>query len=175
MEGGIWEEIVASATVDGSLPRRVIPLIAIDLVMVIATSVLIGATAPRWPSRWLQRDRFLLTFLPWESPAYFRALRVSRWAARLPELGSAFGGQRKDELMGISPNALASYLVEVRRAEWVHWGSVLATLVLFAFNPWWLALAFVIAVSLGNAPFLLVLRNNRLRIERILTREARRA
>lgn len=171
----MWEAVVASATIGGSLPRRVLPMIAIDLVVVIAVSVLIGATAPRWPSRWLQRDRFLLTLLPWESASYFRALRVSRWAARLPELGSAFGGQRKDELTGTSPIALASYLVEVRRAEWVHWGSILATLVLFVFNPWWLALAFVVAVSVGNAPFLLILRNNRLRIERILEREARSA
>ena len=45
---------------------------------------------------------------------------------------------------------------------------------LFAFNPWWLALAFVIAVTAGNLPFILVLRNNRVRINRIIDRDGGR-
>ena len=36
------------------------------------------------------------------------------------------------------------------------------------------AAAFVLVVSLGNAPFLLILRHNRLRIARILDREGRK-
>lgn len=143
-------------------------LIGADLVVVIAVSVLIGMTAPRWPRSWLQRDALVLHRLPWETPSYFRRLRVTRWAARLPELGGTFGGQSKDALPGSTTVALEGYLVEVRRAEWVHWGSVLSSLLLFTFNPWWLATAFVLAVSLGNLPFLLILRNNRFRIQRIL-------
>ena len=87
---------------------------------------------------------------------------------QLPELGGTFGGQSKDALPGSTTEALETYLVEVRRAEWVHWGSVLGSLLLFTFNPWWLATAFVLAVSLGNLPFLVILRNNRFRIQRIL-------
>lgn len=143
-------------------------LIGADLVVVIAVSVLIGMTAPRWPSAWLERDALFLRRLPWETPAFFRGLRVTRWASRLPELGGTFGGQSKDTLPGSTTEALVAYLVEIRRAEWVHWGSVLGSLLLFTFNPWWLATAFVLAVSLGNLPFLLILRNNRFRIQRIL-------
>lgn len=152
---------------------RIIGLVVIDLVVVIAISVAIGAWAPRWPATWLSGDPALLRRLPWETPAYFRRLRVSRWASRLPELGDIFGGQRKDALPGATPEALNAYLVEVRRAEWVHWGSILGSLVLFIFNPWWLAAAFVVVVTVGNAPFLLILRNNRFRIVRILDRESR--
>lgn len=143
-------------------------LIGADLVFVIAVSVLIGMTAPRWPRTWLQSDALVLHRLPWETPTFFRRLRVTKWAARLPELGGTFGGQSKDTLPGRTAQALEAYLVEVRRAEWVHWGSVLGSLLLFTFNPWWLATAFVLAVSLGNLPFLLILRNNRFRIQRIL-------
>lgn len=148
-------------------------LVVVDLVVVIGVSVLIGATAPRWPARWLSADPVPLRRLPWESPAFFRRLRVSRWARRIPELGGTFGGESKDALPGHTGDALAAYLLEVRRAEWVHWGSVLGSVVLFAFNPWWLALAFVVAVSVGNLPFLIVLRNNRFRIQRILDHESR--
>ena len=143
-------------------------LIGADLVFVIAVSVLIGMTAPRWPRTWLHSDALVLHRLPWETPTFFRRLRVTKWAARLPELGGTFGGQSKDTLPGRTAEALEAYLVEVRRAEWVHWGSVLGSLLLFTFNPWWLATAFVLAVSLGNLPFLLILRNNRVRIQRIL-------
>ncbi len=148
-------------------------LVVVDLVIVIGISVLIGAVAPRWPSRWLASDPVPLHRLPWESPSFFRRLRVHRWARRIPELGGAFGGASKDALPGLTGEALAGYLVEVRRAEWVHWGSVLGSLVLFAFNPWWLALAFAVAVTMGNLPFLIVLRNNRFRIQRILDHESR--
>ncbi len=152
---------------------RIIWLVVIDLAVVIAISVAVGAWAPRWPVTWLRSDPLMLRRLPWESPEYFRRLRVSRWASRLPELGDIFGGQRKDALPGGTPEALQAYLVEVRRAEWVHWGSILGSLVLFTFNPWWLAAAFVLVVTLGNALFLLILRNNRFRIVRILDRESR--
>jgi len=148
-------------------------LVVIDLAVVIAISVAVGAWAPHWPASWLRGDPALLRRLPWESRTYFRTLRVSRWAPRLPELGDIFGGQRKDALPGTSPDDLQSYLVEVRRAEWVHWGSILGSLVLFAFNPWWLAAAFVVIVVMGNSLFLLILRNNRFRIMRILDREGR--
>ena len=40
------------------------------------------------------------------------------------------------------------------------------SVVIGLFNPLWLTVAFVVAVALGNLPFLLVLRNNRLRIAR---------
>ncbi len=150
------------------LVREWVLLIGADLVVVIGVSVLIGMTAPRWHGAWLRRDALVLHRLPWETPAFFRRLRVTRWATRLPELGGTFGGQSKDALPGSTTEALEAYLVEVRRAEWVHWGSVLGSLILFAFNPWWLATAFVLVVSLGNLPFLVILRNNRFRIQRIL-------
>jgi hypothetical protein len=52
----------------------------------------------------------------------------------------------------------------------VHWGSIAGSLVLFAFNPWWLALTFVLVVTAGNLPFILVLRHNRLRLLHVLGR-----
>ena len=147
---------------------RLLLLVVVDIVVVVGVSVGVGAWAPRWPASWLGHDAFPLTRLPWETPQFFRRVGVTRLARRLPELGGTFGGSSKSSLPGMNGPGLASYLVEVRRAEWVHWISVASAVVLFTFNPWWLALAFVIAVSLGNLPFLLVLRNNRFRIQRIL-------
>jgi hypothetical protein len=150
-------------------------LVVVDILVVVAVSVGIGATAPRWPASWLRGDPFPLARWWWETPARYRRLGVARLARRLPELGATFGGESKSTLPGTRAQELAAYLREVRRAEWVHWASVAGSAVLFAFNPWWLALAFVIAVMVGNSPFILVLRNNRFRIQRIIDRNGGRA
>ena len=149
-------------------------LIVIDVVLVVGVSVGVGAWAPRWPDSWVGHDAFPLTHLPWETPGFFRRVGVVRLARRLPELGDTFGGESKSALPGRTAVDLARYLREVRRAEWVHWLSIASTLLLFAFNPWWIALTFVVVVTLGNLPFILVLRNNRFRLQRILDKDGGR-
>jgi hypothetical protein len=152
----------------------VVLLVVIDIALVVGVSVAVGAWAPRWPDAWLDRDPVPLATWPHESIEGYRRIGVPRLAARLPELGGTFGGESKSQLPGMRVPHLVRYRREVRRAEWVHWASVASTLLLFAFNPWWLALVFVIGVTVGNLPFILVLRNNRLRIARIIDRDGGR-
>jgi hypothetical protein len=147
-----------------------LPLVLVDVLVVVVTSVAVGAAAPRWPDAWLGHDTFPLARLPWESVERYRRWGVAALARRLPELGALFGGSSKSQLPGTSPGELTAYLREVRRAEWVHWWSIAWSFVLFLFNPIGLAVAFVAAVTLGNLPFILILRNNRFRLQRILDR-----
>jgi hypothetical protein len=149
-------------------------LVIIDILFVLTVSIGVGALAPRWPASWLGSDPIPLALGPWETPAFYRRLGIPRLARRLPELGATFGGASKSQLPGTTREHLSDYRREVRRAEWVHWVSVASPLVLFAFNPWWLALAFVIVVTAGNLPFILVLRNNRARITRIIDKDGGR-
>ena len=144
--------------------------IVVDIAIVVGGSILIGALAPRWPDAWLARDRGPLRLSGLDTPARYRALRVTTLTRRLPELGSAFGGDSKAVLPGTDRASIEGYLLEVRRAEWVHWASCLTVLPLWLFNPWWLALAFTIAVAGANGLFIMVLRHNRTRLLRILRR-----
>ena len=147
-----------------------IGLVVIDVLVVIGVSIGVGAWAPRWPDRWLARDHFPLSLWPWESAAFFRRLGVPRLARRLPELGALFGGESKSALPGTGPAELSRYLLEVRRAEWVHWASIASTLLLYLWSPWWLATVLMVGVSVGNLPFILILRNNRRRLTSMLAR-----
>jgi hypothetical protein len=149
---------------------EIIRLIAIDILVVVVISLAVGISAPRWSGRWLSRDAGVLRVAPWESPAYFRRLPLATWAQVLPEWGATFGGRSKRQAPEREPAAIEAYLVEVRRAEWVHWASAFSWIPLAFFNPWWLTLAFAIIVVAGNAPFMLILRGNRMRLESILTR-----
>lgn len=139
-------------------------MILIDIAIVAGTSILIGAIAPRVSSRVFSKDFPPVVHLPWESPKFFRTLRVQQLARRLPELGDTFGGESKNHLPGRNPSEIDRYLVEVRRAEWVHWLSILTWIPLIFFNPWWLTLLFAVIVVGGNTLFLLVLRRNRQRL-----------
>lgn len=142
--------------------------IAIDALVVIALSVIIGASAPRWPDTWLQKDVGPLHFNRFDTRSRYRKIGVTRLARTLPELGSVFGGQSKKALPGLTIEDLGAYLVEVRRAEWVHWLTLLVWLPLIFFNPWWLTLVFALIVISGNTIYIAILRHNRLRLTAIL-------
>lgn len=144
--------------------------IVIDIFIVVALSVLIGAMAPRWSATWLGRDRGILRLTRLDTPRGYRRIHIHVIKDRLPELGSIFGGQSKGQLPGSEAEQLALYARELRRAEWVHWFSMLSWIPLAFFNPWWLTLAFAIAVVMGNAPFVLIVRYNRMRVLRIAGR-----
>jgi hypothetical protein len=144
--------------------------IVIDIFIVVTLSVVIGAMAPRWSAGWLSRDRGPLRLTRLDTPRGYRRLGIHRFKDKLPELGSIFGGQSKGQLPGSEAEQLALYARELRRAEWVHWMSMLTWIPLAFFNPWWLTVAFAIAVIVGNAPFVLIVRYNRMRVLRIAGR-----
>jgi glycosyl-4,4'-diaponeurosporenoate acyltransferase len=107
---------------------------------------------------WLTRPRALER----DGAAYDR-LWIRRWKDRLPEAGGA-----KRVVGGRDRTTLERFVVETRRAEWVHW-VILAAVPLFAlWNP---PLAMVLVVGVGvsfNLPCLLVQRYNRLRLQRVI-------
>jgi glycosyl-4,4'-diaponeurosporenoate acyltransferase len=139
-------------------------LILIDIVIVAGISIGVGAWAPRWHGAWLTRDFGPLHFAPWESPKFFRALKTKKLAEHLPELGSTFGGAAKNQLPGRDAAQIDVYLIELRRAEWVHWISLFSWIPIAFFNPWYLTLLFILILISGNTSFLLILRNNRQRL-----------
>jgi len=141
-----------------------VALILIDIVIVAGISIGVGALAPRWHRKWLTKDLGPLHFAPWESPKFFRALKTKKLAERLPELGATFGGAAKNELPGRDAAQLDAYLIELRRAEWVHWISLFSWIPIAFFNPWYLTLLFILILISGNTSFLLILRNNRQRL-----------
>lgn len=160
-----------------SLPRRVgtsmtlgswVLLGVIDIGIIAGLSILIGATAPRWPDNWLSRDSWLTRSRSWETPRFFRRLRVAALANSLPEFGAMFGGRSKREVPGRDRAELSGYLIEVRRALWVHSLSMLTWIPLAFFNPWGMTLAGAVIAIVINLPFVIILRGNNARLNRMM-------
>lgn len=144
--------------------------VALDLVVVVAWHVAVGFTAPRWPKRWLDHDRWPVRPFAHETATFYRRIGV-RWLTRvLPEAGAAMGGSSKAVLPGFTEPVLRDYLVEVRRAEWVHVLCMPAFLLLIPLSPWPYVLVFAAGTIGGNLVFLLVLRHNHLRLANIVKR-----
>lgn len=151
---------------------RVLGLVGADLAVVAVVTLAIGATASRWPRRWLSRDRGPLRLSCLDDERRYRGLGVHTLARRLPEAGGVFGSSKR-HLPGRSREALTDYLIEVRRAEWVHWLSLVGLVPLAVFNPLWLWTWFAAIAVAVNAPFVAILRYNRVRLLRLLERLTR--
>ena len=156
-----------------------LPLWLIGLLDVVAWGffhAVTGYAAHRLPAHRLTQDRGLLRLRSFENPGgYRRLLRIHRWKDRLPEAGALFAdGVSKRELGALDEDGLEAFARETRRAELAHGWAMACSPIFLLWNP---AMASVLLVAYGvlvNAPFILIQRYNRLRIDRLLTRRVRR-
>lgn len=143
--------------------------LGLGLLTILLGSAAIGATAPRWPVRWLRRDRGPLRLSPGDTPQRYERLGARRLKRFFPEMGAVFGGVSKNIPPDFAdPGSVRDYLAEVRRAEWVHWLSMLTWLPLPLFQPWWLAGLFLVPVAVVNGSAEIILRYNKARLYGLL-------
>lgn len=138
-------------------------VVAANVGVITVVSVGIGASAPRWPRKWLVRDRGPLRLTRWDQLATYERLGIRSLGRALPEAGAAFGGKSKRTHPRATAEQLSDYLVEARRGEWVHWLAISAVVPMLAYNPWWMWLAFLASVLLVNGVFIIILRYGRVR------------
>lgn len=128
------------------------------------------------PAR-LDHDSALTRARSWEGNGrlYRRALRVRSWQRRLPEGGGAmFGGVDKRRVGGASTDALERYVIETRRAEYVHWLGVGVAPAFGLWNPPGLWMSMVLYAAVANVPCIVSLRTNRFRLVAVLSGRRRR-
>ena len=146
--------------------------VALSSVVWFASSVVIGWVATRWSLERLATTGPVTTLRRWEDGGRFwqRYLHVRRWRDVVPEAGSLFGGYSKRRLVSRDTADLDRFRRETIRAERVHW-LIMASALL---HPLWcrppVALGMLAFGVLFNAPFIIVQRANRGRLDRLLRR-----
>lgn len=147
--------------------------VAVSVVAWLATCFGIGWLAVRWPDERLERAGPLTRIRPWERGGrmWQRWFRVLAWKDRIPEAGAFFAGGRAKRSIGRpTSEALRAFRRETVRAERVHW-------LILASGPlhlvWCRPTVGACMVAFGvlfDAPFIVVQRTNRARIERVLAK-----
>ena len=125
----------------------------------------------------LDHDSVLTRARTWEAHGrlYRRSLKLRSWQRRLPEGGGAkFGGVDKRRVGGASSAALERYVIETRRAEYVHWLGLAVTPALAWWNPPGLWAAMAVYATIANVPCIVSLRTNRFRLMAVLVGRQRR-
>lgn len=131
----------------------------------------ISMAAQRIPVSWFARNHRWFKSFSWEQEGQIwqRLFRVKKWKGHIPD-GTLFirNGYNKSRLHGRNQASLYDFLLESRRAEWVHWVTIPPSFLFFLWNPLWAAWLNVAYAVLFNVPLVIVQRFNRPRLERLL-------
>lgn len=151
--------------------------VAVSVVAWVVASLAIGRWAVSWSDDRLEATGPLTTLRPWERQGrwWIRHLRVLRWKDRLPEAGEFFAGGRSKRRLGADRRAsLAGFRRETLRAERVHWLLMATGPLHLVWCPLAVGAGMVAFGVVFDAPFIVVQRVNRGRIDRVLARHASR-
>jgi len=141
-------------------------LVLVDSLAWVAISLVVGTGAAYLPAHWLQSDTFITRIRAFEAGGrvYRRVLAVQRWKDRLPETRGPAPGERASKQALAGRSGLPLYLIETRRAEYVHLAIAAAGPLFALWNPAPMTAAMTVFGILFNAPFIAVQRYNRARI-----------
>lgn len=151
--------------------------VAVSSAAWLLVSLLVGRVAVGWSDARLETTGPITTLRAWEQQGRFwqRHLRVLRWKDRLPEAGAFFaGGRSKRHLEAPRSGGLERFRRETVRAERVHWLILASGPLHLAWCPPVIGLCMVGFGVAFDAPFIVVQRTNRGRIDRLLSRAAGR-
>lgn len=150
--------------------------VALSSVTWLVVSLAVGRWATSWPLDRLADTGPLTTLRGWEDSGRWwqRHLRVRRWKDRLPEAGAFFaGGYSKRHVASRATADLERFRSETIRGERVHWLIMASTPVHLVWCRPTVAVGMAVFGVLFNAPFIVVQRVNRGRLDSLLARRAR--
>lgn len=142
-------------------------MIGLNISIWIGICVAVGWTAALIPPRWLETETFVTRCRPFEHDGrLYDRLRVRRWKNRLPESNSLGRAPRSSKRTLTGRSSVPGFVVETRRAEYVHWAILSAGPCFFVWSPAWVARTMTLFGIGFNLPFIAVQRFNRARAVR---------
>ena len=114
--------------------------------------------------RWWSRLRHFEQDGRW----YANVWRIKAWKDAMPEAGGFFPGGFVKRYVRRDTRHLERFLIETRRAEWVHWVIFLLWPVSAVWNPPWAVGAMFMYAVAANLPCIAIQRYNRARLLRMV-------
>lgn len=138
-------------------------------------SISIGAS--RISTDFLEEKEHWFALASWERNGHFwqKWTWIRLWKDKVPDSTQLF--KRNYDLTSFSmtdEESIKRFILETRRAELTHWLSIVPAPLFFIWNPPWAGWFMVGYAVVVNAPFILIQRYNRPRLEKIRLRAKRR-
>lgn len=123
----------------------------------------------KMPRSWFVSGKGIFREWPRESVGFYdRVFQVRRWKELLPDAAPWFGGFAKKRLAGRDREFYEEFRDETCRSEAAHHAQVIGISLFYFLNPWPWSLLLPLYAVLSNLPCILLQRQNRLRLTRIL-------
>lgn len=148
---------------------RPIKLIFINSISWFTTHIIISLLSANIPDIYFQHNKLFKTFKFERSGKIWNELfKVKKWKSFLPD-GSILikNSYSKSELKDFRISTLNKLIIEMRRAEFTHWISILPLPLFFLFNPHYGRWINALYALVSNLPFIITQRYNRPKLEKI--------
>ena len=137
-------------------------VVLLDATVWATWSVIVGSVAHLVPRHLFERDSWFTRPRPCEREGRaYEQIHIRQWKDHVPEVGA------KRVLRGRSRSSLERFIVETRRAEYVHLAIAAITPVFALWNPPLLMVAMVSYAVAANVPCIAIQRYNRARLYRL--------
>lgn len=148
------------------------PAVLLSSFVWFVASFVVGLWGARWPAARVARTGPLTTIRRWEDGGRYwqRHLRVRSWKERVPEAGALFGGFAKRKVPSRATEDLELFRRETIRGERVHWLIAASTPLHLVWCGPGLFAAMVVFGVVFTAPFIVIQRSNRGRLDRLIAR-----
>jgi len=149
--------------------------VLIDIVAWLAIHMGVSYLLTRRPLASFSADGWLCRQRGWENDGktYQGIFRLKSWKKRLPDGALLFkSGFQKKKLKDTSREYLEAFVAETCRAELTHWIVFLFGFVFLVWNIWWVGIVMVVYAMAANVPCIVTQRYNRIRLRRIVKRQA---
>lgn len=147
-----------------------IKLIVKNSIVWLSAHLIIASLSARISDDFFHRNSRLFKSFEFERSGeiWNHLFKVKQWKVYLPDGASLMKrNYNKKTLPDFNINTLSKFIIEMRRAEFTHWISILPAPLFFLFNPRFAAWINVIYAVCSNFPFIITQRYNRPKIERL--------
>ncbi len=149
----------------------IIWIIIINFVLWFIIHISIAYIGTLFPAHYFENNSWVYKQRSWERNGnlYGNIFKIKSWKGLLPDGAALFKkGFRKKNMISKDKEYLSRFVVETRRAEFVHWIVILFSPVFFIWNPCWAGFIMIIYAFLANLPCIIAQRYNRERFVRIM-------
>jgi glycosyl-4,4'-diaponeurosporenoate acyltransferase len=146
-------------------------IVVIDFVLWFTIHLSIAYIGTILPARYINIQSALFRKRVWENDGliYEKVFFIKKWKEILPDGSALFKkGFRKKRISSLNAEYLNLFIIEVCRAEAVHWIVILFSPVFFIWNYWWAGIIMIVYAFVANLPCIFAQRYNRIRLYRLV-------